>query len=40
MLQETETFLNWDQFQAQIEHDKMIHVVTDGGARPNPANGG
>jgi hypothetical protein len=39
-LRKKETFALWDQLRDQIEHDKMIHVVTDGGARPNPGKPG
>jgi hypothetical protein len=28
--------VNWDDFPVQIEKDKLVHVVTDGGANPNP----
>jgi ribonuclease HI len=30
----------WDQLRAQISLNKMIHIATDGGARPNPGNAG
>jgi hypothetical protein len=34
--QNVELFMRWEEFQAQIVRDKMIHVVTDDGARSNP----
>jgi hypothetical protein len=39
-LQQLEMFMYWDQFKEQIIHDNMIHIVTDGGARPNPGHAG
>jgi hypothetical protein len=32
--------VEWLQFGRELEHDKMVHVVTDGGARPNPGAAG
>jgi hypothetical protein len=32
-LRQTQTFIQWGQFRAQIIHDKMIHIVTDRGAQ-------
>jgi ribonuclease HI len=31
---------DWLEFRQRVEKDKMVHVVTDGGARPNPGSGG
>jgi ribonuclease HI len=30
----------WERFQVLLVHDKMVHVVTDGGAQPNPGKAG
>jgi ribonuclease HI len=30
----------WLEFKQRVERDKMVHVVTDGGARPNPGAAG
>jgi ribonuclease HI len=35
-----EEFVDWDQFAAQLDRNKMLHIVRDGGARPNPGSGG
>jgi ribonuclease HI len=35
-----ETRVDWLEFRQRVERDKMVHVVTDGGARPNPGAGG
>jgi hypothetical protein len=35
-----EKFIEWGEFAAQLEADKMIHIVIDGGARPNPGAAG
>jgi hypothetical protein len=32
--------IDWIEFGQQLERDKMVHVVTDGGARPNPGAAG
>jgi hypothetical protein len=32
--------VDWLVFRERVERDKMVHVVTDGGARPNPGSGG
>jgi ribonuclease HI len=32
--------VDWLEFGQRVERDKMVHVVTDGGARPNPGAGG
>jgi ribonuclease HI len=32
--------IDWLQFGQELERDKMVHVVTDGGARPNPGAAG
>jgi hypothetical protein len=34
-LQKREHFMYWDEFLTHLEHDKMVHIVTDGGARQN-----
>jgi hypothetical protein len=39
-LQNIEPSMEWGPFEAQIARGKMIHVVTDGGARRNPGNAG
>jgi hypothetical protein len=33
---EKERQLTQESFLAQVIHDKMVHIFTDGGARPNP----
>jgi ribonuclease HI len=35
-----ETPVEWLRFGQELERDKMVHVVTDGGARPNPGAAG
>jgi ribonuclease HI len=35
-----ETEVNWLVFGQNLERDKMVHIVTDGGARPNPGAAG
>jgi hypothetical protein len=35
-----EKLINWDEIPAILEKDKFVHVITDGGARPNPGNAG
>jgi ribonuclease HI len=35
-----ETLISWDVLPAQLDKEKFVHVVTDGGARPNPGNAG
>jgi ribonuclease HI len=35
-----ETFMVWEQFRAQLVHDKMVHMATDSGAEPNPVAAG
>jgi hypothetical protein len=35
-----ETYVPWDQFAPGVDKEKFVHVVTDGGARPNPGNAG
>jgi ribonuclease HI len=32
--------VDWDKFAAGLERDKMVHIITDGGARPNPGAAG
>jgi ribonuclease HI len=32
--------VEWDEFAAGLERDKMVHIITDGGARPNPGAAG
>jgi ribonuclease HI len=32
--------VDWLEFRQRVERDKMVHVVTDGRARPNPGSGG
>jgi ribonuclease HI len=32
--------VEWIKFGQELERDKMVHVVTDGGARPNPGAAG
>jgi ribonuclease HI len=32
--------IEWDEFAAGVERDKMVHIITDGGARPNPGAAG
>jgi ribonuclease HI len=32
--------VEWLRFGRELERDKMVHVVTDGGARPNPGAAG
>jgi ribonuclease HI len=39
-LHSIEPYMYWEAFEAKIVRDKMIHVVTDGGARSNPGNAG
>jgi hypothetical protein len=35
-----ETRVNWSDFPDTIEADKFVHVITDGGAKPNPGSAG
>jgi ribonuclease HI len=35
-----EPFKNWSEFPGLLERDKMVHVMTDRGARPNPGSAG
>jgi hypothetical protein len=35
-----EPFLPWEDFKRQLIPDKIIHVVTDRGAGPNPGTSG
>jgi hypothetical protein len=35
-----ERYVPWDQFSSFIDKEKFVHIVTDGGARPNPGNAG
>jgi hypothetical protein len=32
--------VDWLKFGAELERDKMVHIITDGGARPNPGAAG
>jgi ribonuclease HI len=32
--------INWDEIPSVLEKDKFVHVITDGGARPNPGSAG
>jgi ribonuclease HI len=32
--------VSWEEFAAGLERDKMVHTITDGGARPNPGAAG
>jgi hypothetical protein len=32
--------IEWIKFGQELERDKMVHVITDGGARPNPGAAG
>jgi ribonuclease HI len=32
--------VDWIKFGQELERDKMVHVITDGGARPNPGAAG
>jgi ribonuclease HI len=32
--------VGWGEFAAGLERDKMVHIITDGGARPNPGAAG
>jgi ribonuclease HI len=35
-----ESLVNWDELPSMLDKDKYVHVITDGGARPNPGNAG
>jgi ribonuclease HI len=37
---EKETHLMWGDIPAVLEHDKYVHMIIDGGAKPNPASAG
>jgi hypothetical protein len=37
---EREHFVEWIDFSATLEKDKTIHIIMDGGARPNPGAAG
>jgi hypothetical protein len=35
-----EQFVPWTEFPATLERDKLVQIVSDGGARPNPGSAG
>jgi hypothetical protein len=37
---EREPFIEWSELPAALEQDKMVQIVADGGARPNPGPAG